>query len=106
MFGIIKSRYSRASAHKTYILVDLNGCGRQAILQYFCECKVGARTTGTCSHVMTIIYYLCHAQFNGGVRPTANHLIELFDIANDFEETDSEGSFAEANHYDSDVESN
>ena len=34
------------------------------IKEWYCTCKVGKRTVGTCSHVASVIWYLSNARYN------------------------------------------
>lgn len=74
-----KSRFVSSSKYRSYVLFDLDGTDYNCILEYCCECKVGKRTVGCCSHVMTIIYYLSFAQYNNGIPKIAKHLDNVFD---------------------------
>lgn len=42
----LPSRFVSQKCHKTYVLVDLNGNGREKIIAYCCSCKNGLRTVG------------------------------------------------------------
>jgi len=53
--ALMKSRYRSGKSHYIFVLLDRAQTGVDAIKQYFCTCDSGARTVGTCSHVMTII---------------------------------------------------
>lgn len=69
--------HSRHISHKTYfvyILINGNVSGREAILQYCCNCIVGRRTIGCCAHIMTIIWYLSFARYQNNINPPASFL--------------------------------
>lgn len=87
---VFSSRFMGSKQYKAFVLVDMKSKGQKAIIEYHCECKVGARTVGSCSHVMTILFYLGYAQFNGGVKPKAKHLDPVFDEFKDDFGNDSE----------------
>lgn len=72
------SRHRSGIKYDSYILVDGNKNGAAAIDSYTCECKSGLRTVGCCSHVMATIYYLSHMRHQGGPRPVAPYLDNLF----------------------------
>lgn len=40
----------------TFVLIDTAKNDRDAVVEYFCTCPSGGRTTGCCSHVMTVIW--------------------------------------------------
>ncbi|XP_058797712.1 uncharacterized protein LOC131667948 [Phymastichus coffea] len=61
----MKSRYRSGKYHHIFILVDKAKTGRDSILEYYCTCESGSRTVGCCSHVMTIVWYLGYAQYEG-----------------------------------------
>lgn len=74
----IGSRFVSSKYWKAYVLFSRIASGSNAILGYCCSCKVGLRTVGCCSHVMTALYYLGYAQFNGGISQKAKHLKNIF----------------------------
>lgn len=75
----LKSRFTSSKTHQSLVLIDKKGEGHEAILEYCCSCKVGKRTIGCCSHVMSAIYFLCFAVHNGGVKAVSSHLDHVFD---------------------------
>lgn len=56
----IKSRHSNSSRYYVYILIEQLPVdqGIKCIKHYYCDCKNGMRTSGCCSHVMCLIWYL------------------------------------------------
>lgn len=59
----IASRFSRTRKHQVW-LEYINDCNpSKAILGYYCQCKVGARTVGCCSHIMSIVRYLGYDRY-------------------------------------------
>lgn len=74
----INSRFISGKVWRALILFSRIKSGKESILEYCCSCKVGQRTVGCCSHVMTALYYLGFAQYNGGVKEKAKHLRNFF----------------------------
>lgn len=74
----LKSRFESAKSHRVFVMIDVSKAGIQSVLHYYCSCKVGNRTAGCCSHVMALLFYICHAPSNGGVREISKHLNNLF----------------------------
>lgn len=68
----MKSRFRSTKNHHIFVLVDKSKTGRESIVEYFCTCETGSRTVGCCSHVMTIIWYLGHGQYNDIRVPNPN----------------------------------
>ena len=54
---LIKTRYH------VYIVAERNNEGKDAIKEYYCTYKNGARTVGCCAHIMAIIWYLGYAKY-------------------------------------------
>lgn len=52
----IKSRHRSKQFYNTFVLLDICGLEENAVLEYCCDCYVGLRTVGCCSHVMCIIW--------------------------------------------------
>lgn len=71
----------RTYQYQIVVLIDKNGTGRTSILQYYCNCKVGSRTVGCCSHVMSLLYYVAYAPHHGGVKEVCKHLSDVFENA-------------------------
>lgn len=55
---IIQSRHTSAKKYRCWIKYN-----NQKILGYYCECKVGARVVGCCSHIASIISYLSYFKY-------------------------------------------
>ncbi|KAL0879440.1 hypothetical protein ABMA27_003191 [Loxostege sticticalis] len=72
--GRIKSRHISNRIYFVYILVDSSLSGRDAIIQYCCNCIVGKRTVGCCAHTMSIIWYLGWARYQDNIVPPAEFL--------------------------------
>ena len=65
----INSRHSSAKTYFVFIVAERNMNGWYAIRSYCCDCIVGLRTVGCCSHVMSIIWYFSYARHEGLTRP-------------------------------------
>lgn len=71
----ISSRFRNAVKHQVWIAFneeynqdqDVANEG-EPIFGYFCTCKVGARTLGTCAHVVSILWYLGFARHENDVK--------------------------------------
>lgn len=93
LMTVLRSRFKSAQKYRTFVLINRIGNGSDSILGYCCSCKVGARTIGCCSHVMTMIYYLGYAQYNGGVPKKAKHLHNNIFFSNCNENNESVNDF-------------
>ncbi|KAJ8728525.1 hypothetical protein PYW07_006221 [Mythimna separata] len=65
--GRIQSRHVRSRVYYCYILINRSETGRRAIEQWYCTCLTGARTVGSCAHIISIIWYMGkgrHIDFN------------------------------------------
>lgn len=97
----LKSRFVSNRVYRVYLLFDKNEIGFRSVLQYCCSCKVGNRTVGCCSHVMTLLYFVCYARGHG-IKEISKHLknvfennnwhneIEEYEVVEEFEEFDDE----------------
>lgn len=75
----LASRFISSTEWCPYVLFSTLKNGKTAILQYCCNCKVGNRTVGTCSHVMSILFYLGYWVKNKYKLPKkATHLEDIF----------------------------
>lgn len=54
----LQSRFKRYRSHQLWIEFCPEQNGVEAIRGYYCECEVGRRTLGTCSHVTAVLKYL------------------------------------------------
>jgi hypothetical protein len=55
---------------------------REVILGYYCTCRSGARTVGTCAHVASVLWYLGYARHQPNVRyPSSSLLNKILDAA-------------------------
>ena len=55
----IQSRHSNAIKYKTWIQYSLS---EEPIIASYCTCTAGAMTLGSCSHVVSIVWYLSYAR--------------------------------------------
>lgn len=78
----LKSRFVSQKIYRVYVLFDKNKVGIESILHYCCDCKVGKRTIGCCSHTMTMLYYLGIISKTGQHVEVAGHLKHYFDNNN------------------------
>lgn len=81
----------RFSAHRppyyTYVLFDREGSGINAILAHFCDCKAGARTVGSCAHVICVVWFLSFGRHTV-IKEPASHVKRFFDHQNEFHDDD------------------
>ncbi|KAF9411151.1 hypothetical protein HW555_010013 [Spodoptera exigua] len=61
--GEVQSRHTRSRIYHTYILVNSDHLKLAALNHYYCSCKSGRRTLGTCAHVMSIVWFLAYARY-------------------------------------------
>lgn len=53
------------------------------ILDYYCTCKSGARTLGTCAHIASVLWYIGYARHEQNIRyPSLRLLREIYDAGN------------------------
>ena len=70
--GGIDSRFQKNKDRRPLVLFDISKTGTAAISEYWCNCDSGARTAGCCSHVMSVIWYLCYAHDKNIIPPSNN----------------------------------
>lgn len=75
----LKSRFVAKKCWNPYVLFNPFECGAPSILGYCCNCKVGNRTVGVCSHVMSLLFYLGFAHRQKKVLQKAVHLKYIFE---------------------------
>lgn len=56
----IRSQFAGSRVHQSFIRYVPNGVGMDSIPQWYCTCKGGCLTLGTCAHVSSIIWYLAY----------------------------------------------
>lgn len=48
---------------------------------YYCTCKVGARTIGTCAHIASVLWFLGYARHQANIRYPSTKLLESIEDA-------------------------
>lgn len=76
--GRLQSRHFQRTKYFLYILIDLVFSGKSSLIGYYCQCKNGKRTVGTCAHIMTVIWYLGNARNNNDIKEPAAFLNNFF----------------------------
>lgn len=93
------SRHFSAKSYDVFILADASKNDKSAIIGYCCDCICGLRTLGCCSHVATLLYYLCIARHTGRVQSVAGHVDDFFrqiyDVQEEGEEEGEQGEEGE-----------
>ena len=56
----IRSRFTFTTIHNTWIQYSKNP--NKPITHWYCTCRAGARVLGTCSHTVSVLWYLGYAQ--------------------------------------------
>jgi hypothetical protein len=69
----IQSRHSNAAKYKAWIQFSLTG---DPIIAWYCQCKGGARTVGSCAHVASVIWYLAYARHNDFTSSTGRRRLQ------------------------------
>lgn len=78
----IKSRHRNAVKYQLWIHYNVNG-EDEPIISYYCTCKSGSRTLGTCSHIASVLWYLGYARHEENVKyPSTHLLLDITDAAN------------------------
>ncbi|KYN12400.1 hypothetical protein ALC57_15429, partial [Trachymyrmex cornetzi] len=89
----VHSRFSGATNHQIFIayvdhIADVHNNDENVtvqhgpILSYYCTCKAGARTLGSCAHVASILLYLGYARHQNDVTyPSTEFLENIQDTA-------------------------
>lgn len=86
----VYSRFRNATKHQLFIAYRVDDVNTQnydenddVILDYYCTCKSGARTLGTCAHVASVLWYLGYARYQQNIRyPDDSLLNTTHDAAN------------------------
>jgi len=60
----IQSRHTQSRLYNLWLEYSST-----AVLQWYCQCKVGARVVGCCAHVAAVIWYLSYAQYTSYSSP-------------------------------------
>ena len=58
------SRHRSETIYKVFVQFNIQIRTIDSIIGWFCNCKVGSRTVGCCSHVAAIIYYLSIGKYH------------------------------------------
>lgn len=58
------SRHKSATIYSTFVQYQPTDKTYKYILGWFCQCKIGSRTIGCCSHCASIIYYLAIGRYS------------------------------------------
>lgn len=73
----IWSRFQNRVKHQIWIEYG------HEIIGYYCTCKSGARTVGTCSHVASVLWFLGYSRFENNIKYPSPKLLEhIADAAN------------------------
>lgn len=82
------SRFRRNTVYQQWIAYRFDGeddeddeenHGENPILGYYCTCKCGARTLGSCSHIAALCWFLGYARLQERVKyPSTNLLNTIF----------------------------
>lgn len=80
------SRFRNNTIHQqwiAYITGDDNDDEEEnPIMGYYCTCRTGARTLGTCAHIVSILWYLGFARHQQQVKyPRISLLYQILDAA-------------------------
>lgn len=78
------SRHATRTRYQLFIHYHPNGHADAAPIRgYYCTCKTGARTLGTCVHVASVIWYLGYARHEENVQyPSQALLLAINDAGN------------------------
>lgn len=81
----IYSRFTRSVRHQLWIEYRVNFADNEnnnnvinnpPIISYYCTCKSGARTLGTCAHIASVIWFLGYARNRENVHYPSTALLE------------------------------
>lgn len=73
----IWSRFQNRVKHQIWIEYH------QEITGYYCTCKSGARTVGTCAHVASVLWFLGYSRYENNVKyPSVKLLEQIADASN------------------------
>lgn len=78
----VYSRFRNMTKHEIFIAFNLDveenedgNVQRVPIEGYYCTCKSGARTLGTCAHVASVLWYLGYARYEENVKYPSTRLL-------------------------------
>lgn len=89
----LQSRHITSKVYQVWIQYDSD-----QIKGWFCRCKAGARTVGTCSHVAAVLWYLgqaLYSQTHFGVKDWGQFLDDSAKIPETVDSSDSDTSISE-----------
>ena len=89
----LQSRHVSSKSYLVWIKYDSDH-----VQAWYCKCRAGARTVGTCSHVAAIIWYLGQSRFSQdryGVRDWGQYLEDAAIVPETVDSSDSEDSSIE-----------
>ena len=80
----IWSRFRNATRYQLWIeYLPIANVDNEPIRGYYCTCKTGARTLGTCVHITSVLWYLGFARLQENVHYPSHALINAVDNAGD-----------------------
>ena len=88
IYSDIPSRHIGNKKYRTYVKYVRNVNLSEAIQGWICECKVGHRTLGCCSHITAVIYYLSYGKYQAKLDDPGSTLLRILGI--NVSEDDSE----------------
>lgn len=74
----IRSRHINSKTYRCYIEYNPNCITYKGIQRCTCDCANGNRTSGCCSHIAVIIYYLSHGRYLSRLLKSAEILSKIF----------------------------
>ena len=89
----LQSRHISSKSYLVWIKYDSDH-----VLAWYCRCRAGARTVGTCSHVAAIIWYLGQSRLLldvYGVKDWGQYLEDAAEVPESVDSSDSEESTSE-----------
>ena len=74
----LQSRHSSGTEYLTYVLFDGDKEGHHSVIEFYCTCKCGARTTDCCAHSLCLIWYVTHGKYLTSIPTPAAFLEQYF----------------------------
>ncbi|XP_072152263.1 uncharacterized protein [Bemisia tabaci] len=74
------SRHKSNKVYSIFILIDLKKRSSESIIGNYCTCKNGARTIGTCAHIIAIIWYLGYGRYQQNFKGPSDFLNRCFPL--------------------------
>lgn len=80
----IYSRFRRATRYYIWISYNIeNNDDDPPIIRYYCTCKSGTRTLGTCVHIANVLWFLGYAKYENNIKyPSTTLLDNILDAGN------------------------